>query len=62
MKDWVKEKVDEVFQKYGKPPGKPFDVLKILANDEAAFAEAISQGYEEAGRINGSIVMKRRVR
>ena len=60
MKDWVKQKVDEVYRKYGKPPGKPFDVLKILASDEAAFAQAISEGYEEAGRINGSIIMRRK--
>ncbi len=62
MKDWTKQKVDELFKQKGKPQGKPFNVLKILTSDEEAYSEAISNGYEEAGRINGSIIMKRKVR
>ncbi len=60
MDDFVKEKVEEAFRKYGRPKGKPFDVLTILQKDEKAYTEAISNGYEEAGRINGSVIMKRK--
>jgi len=60
MDDFVKEKVEEAFRKYGRPKGKPFDVLTILQKDERAYTEAISNGYEEAGRINGSVIMKRK--
>ena len=60
MDDFVKEKVEETFRKYGRPKGKPFDVLTILQKDEKAYTDAISNGYEEAGRINGSIIMRRK--
>jgi hypothetical protein len=33
MKDWTKQKVDELFHERGRPAGERFDVLKILAND-----------------------------
>lgn len=60
MDDFVKEKVEEAFRKYGRPKGKPFEVLTILQKDEKAYTEAISNGYKEAGRINGSVIMKRK--
>ncbi len=36
MKDWTKQKVDEIFKKYGKPAGNPYEVIKIPKNDKEA--------------------------
>ncbi len=41
MKDWTKQAVDKLFREKGRPAGKPFDVLRIPANDEEAACRAL---------------------
>lgn len=59
MKGWTKQKVDEIFKKYGKPAGKPYEVIKIPKNDEEAYISALEQGFEEV-KENGSFYYMRR--
>ncbi len=39
--------------------GHKYEIRKVAAEDENAYAEAIADGFEEKGRINGTIIMRR---
>ncbi len=62
MKDWTKQKVDEIFKKYGKPAGNPYKVTKIAKNDEEAYLGALEQGFEEVKEKGSYYYMRRKTR
>ncbi len=62
MKDWTKQKVDEIFKKYGKPAGNPHEVIKIPKNDEEAYLSAREQGFKEVKENGSHYYMRRKTR
>ena len=43
----------------GQSNGASYEVRKVAATDEDAYAQAVAEGYQEAGRVNGTIIMRR---
>ena len=39
--------------------GQTHEVRKVSATDEDAYAQAVAEGYQESGRINGTIIMRK---
>jgi len=43
----------------GQSNGVSYEVKKVAATDEDAYAQAVAEGYQEAGRVNGTIILRR---
>ena len=39
--------------------GQTYEVRKVSATDEDAYAQAVAEGYQESGRINGTVIMRK---
>jgi len=58
-KELVMLGVEVAMEGSSKSNGNTYEVKKIVATDEDAYALAVAEGFEEKGRINGTIIMRR---